>query len=198
MNVKQYYFTKKLHKERIDDNASVLETKQRCEAPENQAFPHVESALAVQFEKTHIVLGNKPARNGPQVEEKEDDTWELRKKVYISLKKAVQSFSTTAEKVAAVNQSLASASVEVQQDPQRQPSLVVLGSLQGSASQEKEQWQQTLQGFQASLDKASEAEMEKALQEAQDARQEYDSERHVLSKEFGPHKFWAKNKGLLK
>ena len=37
-NVKQYYFTKNLHKERIDESSSVLETKQHCEALENQAF----------------------------------------------------------------------------------------------------------------------------------------------------------------
>ena len=160
-NVKQHYFTKKLHKERIDENTSVLETKQHCEGLENQAFQQVESALAVQSDRTHIVLGSKAARNGLQVEEKEDDTWELYKKAYSSLKKAVQSLSATAEKVAAVKQSLASASEEVQQDPQHQTSLVALGSLQGKASQEREQWQQTLQGFQASLDKASEAEVEK-------------------------------------
>ena len=178
MNVKQYYFTKRLHKERIDENTSVLETKQHCEALENQAFQQVKSALAVQSDKTHIVLGSKPARIGPQVDETEDDTWELYKKAaYISLKKAVQSFSATEEKVAAVKQSLAGASEEVQQDPQHQTSLLALGSLQGNASQEREQWQQALQGFQASLDKASEAEVEKALQEAQEAKQECDSQR---------------------
>ena len=100
---------------------------------------------------------------------KEDDAWELYKKAYISLKTAVQSFSATAEKDAAVKQSLAGASEEVQQDPQHQTSLVALASLHGSASQEKEQWQQTLQGFQASLDKAIEAEVEKTLQEVQEA-----------------------------
>ena len=149
-NVKQHYFTKNLHKERIDESSSVLGTKQHCEALENQAFQQVESALAVQYERTHIVLGSKAARNGPQVEEKEDDTWELCKKAYSSLK-AVQSLSGTAEKVAAVKHLLASASEEVQQNPQHQTSLVALGSLQGKASQEREQWQQTLEGFQASL-----------------------------------------------
>ena len=144
------------------------------------------------------MLGSKAARNGPQVEEKEDDTWELYKKAYSSLKKAVQSLSGTAEKVAAVKHLLASASEEVQQDPQHQTSLAALGSLQGKASQEREQWQQTLEGFQASLDKASEAEAEKALQDVQDAKQECDRQRENLSKEFGPHKLWAKNKGLLK
>ena len=61
-NVKQYYFTKNLHKERIDESSSVLETKQHCEALQNQAFQQVESALAVQSERTHIVLGSKAAR----------------------------------------------------------------------------------------------------------------------------------------
>ena len=71
----------------------------------------------------------KATRNGPQVEEKEDDTWELYKKPDSSLKKAAPSLSATAEKVAAVKQSLASASEEVQQDPQHRTSLVALGSL---------------------------------------------------------------------
>ena len=74
-NVKQYYFTKNLHKERIDESSSVLETKQHCEALENQAFQQVESALAVQSERTHIVLGSKAARNGPEVEEKGPGGW---------------------------------------------------------------------------------------------------------------------------
>ena len=143
------------------------------------------------------MLGSKAARNGPQVEEKEDDTWELYKKAYSSLKKAVQSLSGTAEKVAAVKHLLASASEEVQQDPRHQTP-GALGSLQGKASQEREQWHQTLEGFQASLDKASEAEVEEALQDVQDAKQECDRQRENLSKEFGPHKLWAKNIGLLK
>ena len=164
--MKQYYFTNNLH-------SSVLETKQHCEALENQAFQQLESAVAVQSKRTHIVLGSKAARNGPEVEEKEDDIWKLYKKAYSSLKKAAQSLSGTAEKVAAVKQSLASASEEVQQDPQHQTSLVALGSLQGKASQQREQWQQTLEGFQASLDKASEAEVEKALQDVLDMGKGY-------------------------
>ena len=56
----------------------------------------------------------------------------------------------------------------------------------------------TLEGFQASLDKASEAEVEKALQDVLDAKQECDRQKENLSKEFAPHKLWAKNKELLK
>ena len=63
-NVKQYYFTKKLHKERIDENTSALETKQHCEALENQAFQQVESALAVHSDRTHVVLGSSSGREG--------------------------------------------------------------------------------------------------------------------------------------
>ena len=151
----------------------------------------------VQCERTHIVLGSKAGRNGPEVEGKEDDTRELYKKAYSSLQTA-QSLSGTAEKVAAVKQSLASASEEVQQDPQHQTSLVALGSLQGKASQEREQWQQTLEGFQASLEKASDNEVEKALQDVQDTKQECDRQQEKLSKEFGPRKLWAKKKCLLK
>ena len=57
--------------------------------------------------------------------------------------------------------------------------------MQGKASQEREQWKQTLERFQAGLDKASEAEVEKALQDVQDAKQECDRQKENLSKEFG-------------
>ena len=197
--IKQYQYSKKLHKENNVEDASLVKAEQNVQQLEQDAFQQVEEALKLVPTIMPVTIGGKPAKalgDKPKPEEAEDK-WDMHKKSASLLKKSVNSFCTQVNKLTTLKKSLEKASKKQQQDPQHTASMQALESLEAEVGPAKAKWLGILAQYPSSLDKATEQEVTKKCEEANEHKELCDNDLKSLNKALAPTKLWAKNSGLL-
>ena len=197
--IKQYQYSKKLHKENNVEDASLVKAEQNVQQLEQDAFQQVEEALKLVPTIMPVTIGGKPAKalgDKPKPEEAEDK-WDMYKKSASLLKKSVNSFCTQVNKLTTLKKSLEKASKKQQQDPQHTASMQALESLEAEVGPAKDKWLGILAQYPSSLDKATEQEVTKKCGEANEHEELCDNDLKSLNKALAPTKLWAKKSDLL-
>ena len=192
--IKQYQYSKKLHKENNVEDASLVKAEQSVQQLEQEAFQQVEEALKLVPTIMPVTIGGKPAKalgDKPKPEEAEDK-WDKYKKSASLLKKSVNSFCTQVNKLTTLKKSLEKASKEQRQDPQHTASMQALESLGAEVGPAKDKWLGILAQYPSSQDKATEQEVTKKCEEAKEHKEQCDNDLKSLNKALAPTKMWAK------
>lgn len=200
--VKQYWYSKELHKETQRKKSSQTKTKETVGQLEDEPFRQVEEALKVQEQPKQLMLGSsrkapltdgQPAEGGKdgQQGEAKPEEGEQYKKAVQGLKKAVNAYSSASNKVTTMLASLGEASVEVQADPQYAVSKSALAELETSSSKERVHWNKALASYPASLQEKGREELK--VEELQLAKSGCEKALKELNKALAPTKVWAAN-----
>ena len=103
----------------------------------------------------------------------------------------------TSQQADHLEKSLEKASRKQQQDLQHTASMQALESLEAEVGPAKDKWLGILAQYPSSLDKATEQEVTKKCEEANEHKELCDNDLKSLNKALAPTKLWAKNSGLL-
>ena len=202
--IKQYWYSKSLHKETTKKHSSETRTKETVGELEEEPFRKVEDALKVSEVPKTMMLGSKslnkavtdgqPGGSKDGQQEQQPEEGENYKKAVQGLKKAVNAYSSASNKVTTMLASLDKASEAVQADPQHAVSKIALQDLERSSSKERAHWNTALAAYPSSLDKAV-SEVEK-VEELQLEKSRCEKALKDLNKALAPTKVWAKDNGL--
>ena len=158
----------------------------------------MEEALRLVPTLSPVTLGRRePAALEDQEPDKAEaeDVFDIYKKWVASLKKAVNSYCTQANKLTTLKKSLEEADPKQKQDPQHSASLQAVEYYESQMAPTKNKWLEVLAEFPGSLDKASEKEVTTKLEEAKH-KLECEHDLKNLQRALAPTKAWLKNTGL--
>ena len=197
LGMKQYWYEKALAKEEVKANESLTKAKQKVEIEDEKDFAKAEQALMAAPESNQVVLGKKSQKKavGNEEEDLESKPEELYKQAYLSLSKAMKTFSNTLDKLLVLKEAL---NKKHSADPsaQLEASLNELKSLQKLHENSKSKWVAQIGSFTPTVDasSASDGILTKKLKTFRDNVEEKQKE---LTKSLSPHKLWARNAGLV-
>ena len=196
--IKQYWYSKSLHKETTKKHSSETRTKEQVGQLEEEPFRKVEEALKVSevpksAGKQEPEQGGdgQPGSSKDGQQEQQPEEGENYKKAVQGLKKAVNAYSSASNKVTTMLASLDKASEAVQADPQHAVSKIALQDLERSSSKERAEWNTVLAAYPSSLEKAV-SEAEKA-EELQLEKSRCEKALKDLNRVLAPTKVWAKD-----
>ena len=197
--LKQYWYSKQLHKETLQKNSSQTKAKEYVGQLENEPFRQVEEALKVAGGPQTLMLGNKaekaeekPSASNEGKERDQPEEGSLYRKAVQNFRKAANAYSTASNKVTTLLARLDKAPEEIKKDPQFAVSRLALADLETSSSKERGVWNAALAAYPATLEAG--ADEEAKVEELKLEKSNCDKALKELNKALAPTKVWAKDR----